>query len=808
MPFSLCCPEFGAISPTVLRCTEADGGVSSQPAPAVRCCLHPTAGCSPSVCSSPMAPSCCLHLHSSSATAAAFTTAVELAAAWSWPHESCAPRCGAETGGPEPLDPGLQDMVTAPLLPPEEGRVENLLFLFCSVPPLAPRNVMPSPAPPAQPWSQVSIAPHTQTTLRDALPFKSGPCAPPRCPTAGTSVTPLFLLVRSLGAWLELPRPSRWLLRTIRLGYAIQFARRPPKFRGVRFTSVLNKDAPVLHAEVAVLLAKDAIELVPPAEMKSGFYSLLHHTQERRWVTTNLGPAHSEPGPSLAPVQDVDVEMHLSMHPSFRLVCSNWPEGRLLLCLDPPSTQTISPLCVRRASIPVQGPPLRAIPVASCLNQGRRGSPCPAKGSRHSRSQLPRRLSHTGPVSSTVVRTQGYSAQSPQPVGDSGQLGKVQTLPYAEDLFSQHGVGLGQPHSTSLNRACSVDTAVQEGGSTETLSDAPVAYGIHSRCHAAQIASYETASALASRPGSEMGMAPRHIPGLSHPVLPPHLQPMFGPCFSSGRSSPSASVQACCCINRCLYHGLGGHVQLACSCGALDRAPAAVAYQLPRVTGSMACSAPLQNAATREACTTLRPLRTSTTKAVYAPIACRNSPAISSFGVRSIWGHFETFMSQANSIVQPTSSHVSPPFRENGNSTPRYSSWFGDASETLRYTFLPPRTRPTASCFTPCPRGPSVQMRWLAHSWPQGLRKYAFSPVSLLTQTLCKVREDEEQVLLVAPYWPNRTWFTELMLLATAPRWQIPLRRDLLSQRGGTLWHPRWNLWNLHVWSLDGTQKF
>ncbi len=37
----------------------------------------------------------------------------------------------------------------------------------------------------------------------------------------------------------------------------------------------------------------------------------------------------------------------------------------------------------------------------------------------------------------------------------------------------------------------------------------------------------------------------------------------------------------------------------------------------------------------------------------------------------------------------------------------------------------------------------------LLHSWPRGLRKYAFPPVSLLAQTLCKVREDEEQVLLV-----------------------------------------------------------
>ncbi len=69
-----------------------------------------------------------------------------------------------------------------------------------------------------------------------------------------------------------LPSPSRWLLRTIRLGYAIQFARRPPKFRGIRFTSVKAADAPVLHAEIAVLLAKDAIEPVPPANMGSGLF--------------------------------------------------------------------------------------------------------------------------------------------------------------------------------------------------------------------------------------------------------------------------------------------------------------------------------------------------------------------------------------------------------------------------------------------------------------------------------------------------------------------------------------------------------
>ncbi len=80
--------------------------------------------------------------------------------------------------------------------------------------------------------------------------------------------------------------------------------------------------------------------------------------------------------------------------------------------------------------------------------------------------------------------------------------------------------------SFSLRGACSVNAEMpgvspaQEGGSTETFSEAPGAYGILSRYHAARIASYETASALASRPSLEMGMAPRHIPDLTHPVLP------------------------------------------------------------------------------------------------------------------------------------------------------------------------------------------------------------------------------------------------------------------------------------------------
>ncbi len=99
-----------------------------------------------------------------------------------------------------------------PLLSPVGSRVRS-------------EDAMPSPAPPAQPWSQVSVAPLTQTPFWDVLPSESGPCAPLCCPTYRGNVGDSPGL---WGAWLGLPRPSRWLLRTIRLSYAIQFARRPP----------------------------------------------------------------------------------------------------------------------------------------------------------------------------------------------------------------------------------------------------------------------------------------------------------------------------------------------------------------------------------------------------------------------------------------------------------------------------------------------------------------------------------------------------------------------------------------------------
>ncbi len=177
------------------------------------------------------------------------------------------------------------------------------------------------------------------------------------------------------------------------------------------------------------------------------------------------------------------------------------------------------------------------------------------------------------------MRTQRFGALAPQPVGPSGQLGKEQTLPNAEDLFSRYGVGLGQSDSAPHARTCSVGVELleyvqeQDGGTTETVSEAPGAYGSCGGSHAAGAAPYESTLTLAPWPSPKVGVAERHAVGPSHSSLPPNLCPVVRPFVSSGRSAPGTGLQACCGLHGCLCQWLGGPRSTGSQCRGFGRVP-------------------------------------------------------------------------------------------------------------------------------------------------------------------------------------------------------------------------------------------
>ncbi len=259
------------------------------------------------------------------------------------------------------------------------------------------------------------------------------------------------------------------------------------------------------------------------------------------------------------------------MHTAPGLVCSDRPEG-----------------CLLHVSIlPRHRPFLRF------ASEGRAwqyrvlpsGSPCPPVSSRRSRRvPLPRYgkwASGSSTVSSMARTREQLCDHRDLVLRHLSQLGlrvnweKSKLSLRRESLFlvwSRLGEYEGAPHGRARPISAELPEFLQrqDCGSAETVSEAPGAYGIRSCSHAARIASYVTTSALVALPSPEVGMAPRCTLGEHHTGVSPLLQPLDGPCLSTGRGALRTSVSAYCCHNRCLQHGLGRYMQRAGSLGALD----------------------------------------------------------------------------------------------------------------------------------------------------------------------------------------------------------------------------------------------
>ncbi|XP_059409232.1 uncharacterized protein LOC132143098 [Carassius carassius] len=124
---------------------------------------------------------------------------------------------------------------------------------------------------------------------------------------------------------------------------------------------------------------------------------------------------------------------------------------------------------------------------------------------------------------------------------------------------------------------------------------------------------------------------------------------------------------------------------------------------------------------------------------------------------------------------------------------------FGQAQVDLFATRVTSHCPLWFSLTHPAPLG----LNAMVQTWPR-LRLYAFPPIALLPGVLERVRRDGVRLLLVAPFWPGRVWFSDLISLLDGSPWEIPVRRDLLSQVEGTIVHPRPELWKLWVWHLRG----
>ena len=87
-------------------------------------------------------------------------------------------------------------------------------------------------------------------------------------------------------------------------------------------------------------------------------------------------------------------------------------------------------------------------------------------------------------------------------------------------------------------------------------------------------------------------------------------------------------------------------------------------------------------------------------------------------------------------------------------------------------------------------------------SWT-GMFAYAYPPICLIPRILQQLAVQECTMILVAPWWPRRSWFTQILSLLVEFPVILPARTDLLKQPQGMFYHHNPSLFKLVAWKIS-----
>lgn len=90
----------------------------------------------------------------------------------------------------------------------------------------------------------------------------------------------------------------------------------------------------------------------------------------------------------------------------------------------------------------------------------------------------------------------------------------------------------------------------------------------------------------------------------------------------------------------------------------------------------------------------------------------------------------------------------------------------------------------------------------LTISWDR-MFAYAFPPICLIPRVLEHMKQYQCKLILIAPQWPRRHWYPSLLQLCIAQPIRLPHRPDLLRQPKTVIFHPNPEVFSLNAWLLS-----
>jgi ribonuclease HI len=107
---------------------------------------------------------------------------------------------------------------------------------------------------------------------------------------------------------------------------------------------------------------------------------------------------------------------------------------------------------------------------------------------------------------------------------------------------------------------------------------------------------------------------------------------------------------------------------------------------------------------------------------------------------------------------------------------------------------------PVFCSWSQCPQAYAIDA--LTISW-ENIFAYAFPPIALIPRLLQHMTMYNCRILLIAPCWPRRPWYPQLLQYLVAYPIKLPLQKDLLSQPNTKILHQNPKMLSLTAWLLS-----
>ena len=608
------------------------------------------------------------------------------------------------------------------------------------------------------------------------------------------------------------PRPAwmargvdAWVVEVLREGYKILFSRGPP----------LSDQPLPMPFHQGKSLGEGVFRSSPQTSHRTGSSDsrLLQSPirgPEGLWVlATYHRPVYPEHIHRVTTLPYGDSSVRPTLHSPGRLDDLIGSSGRLPSGSNPPGITSVSSLHHRRSPIPVQGTVLRANNCPSGLYKAHGSNIRHSPSLRYQDAPIPRRLVDSSRIQDHLYSSEGQAPASVRGAGTTSESRKIITGPISGHDLSRNADLVSSLHCETNRDKGSESPQYNRGVSlfpkppSSSLATSPrppfVPYS------SGEGGDAKNAITPASSP-VQVELSRRLPPNSLGSSVPGELSMVVrgDPTTGGSRSFPTSAGPELL-LGR-FRRRLGCNNRGTSSVGSLDSKPKAIIHQPQGDDGSAERPLEVQPVPQRQ---DDRPVLRQ----------CHDSRLSQAIGRHKVSGPVP--QSKGDPPVDRIYADHDPPpvhpgFSQHESGSPQSAQprdrvrvdttpggGPGPSSPAIIDLFATSLTTRLPVFFAPAWEPKATGVDAFLQLW-DSLQAYAFPPIAIIRRVLLKLRASHHcDLTLIAPFWPQREWFPDLLELLSDIPIELTKRRDLLRQPHFHRFHENLQMLRLTAWRLS-----